>query len=272
MFNKKNKITFCAHESSQYLPTPYPAYKEFPKWFIESNRGSTGCPFMSLIKYNKISGDFKPPHPDQAHKIVKNSTVKNCPGIVDYLKTGYVLPAWTDFTIRHIKGKMLIDSACITDDMHYGLHRNDQFLGMDESQLPEMGMFHKMSSPWWIKTSPGVSIWITDPYWERNKSFTSVSAVVHPDQSPIKLKWFFELNQQIKNDTEIYDESIQVVKKGTPLLLMIPFRRESFTHDFEYLEESKLLTLKKQDEFNKTAWFSESTYDKFRKTFNIWFR
>lgn len=276
MFNRKNKVTFCSHESSQYLPTPYPAYKQFPGWFIESNRASSGCPFMSVLKYNKISskisGEFKPPNPDIAHKIVKNSTVKNCPGIVDYLKTGYVMPAWSDLTIRHVKGQMLIDSALAIDDSDYGLHRKDQYSGMDESQLPEMGLFHKLSSPWWIKTSPGVSVLITDPFWERNKSFTSVSAVVHPDHSPVRLKWFFELNQQLKNDTEIYDESLQVIRRGSPLFLIIPFKRESFTHDFEYLDDLKLDTLKKYEAYNKITWFSESNYDKFRKTFNIWFR
>jgi hypothetical protein len=278
MFNKKNEITFISGESSRHLPSPYPAYKKFPEWFVNSNplikntSQQSKCPFMSAMQFNKLSGNFRPSTSEDQYRIVKNSTVKDCPGIVDYLKTGYVLPAWTDFVLRNVKGKLMVDSALETPDMHYGLHRKDQFLGMDASEIPEMSLFHKISSPWWVKTSPGVSLFITHPYWSRNKSFTSVSAVVHTDSSPLHLKWFFELNKTLDPNQEIYDESLQVIPKGTPLALMIPFRRETFTHSIEYLDGDGLNNLRNEDQYKKITWFSESFYDKFRKNLNIMYR
>lgn len=272
MFNKKNKVTFIANEANKYLPHPYPAYKEFPEWFIKSNPKSSKCPFMSLMQLNKLNGNFSPSPSNELIRLVKNSTVKNCPGIVDYLKTGYILPAWSDMVIRNIKGKMIIDAALKVSEMHYGIHSKSQFIGMEESQLPEMSVFHKMDSPWWIRTSPGVSVLITNPYWNRNKMFTSVSAVVHPDKAPIQLKWFFELNKTIENNTEIYDEGSQVIKKDTPLALIIPFKRESFEHSLQYLDDAKFDLMKREDECFSFSWFTDSMYDKFRKSFNIWYR
>lgn len=272
MFKRKNKVIFIAEESANGLPLPYPAYKSFPNWFVASNPKISKCPFTSLMKLQQLQGNFRPSSNANQFRLVKNSTVKNCPGIVDYLKTGYILPAWCDMSFRRINGQMVFDSALEIPGSNYGLHQKSQFIGMESDELPEMETFHKIPSPWYIKTSPGISILITDPYWNRNKNFTSVSAVVHPDITPIHLKWFFEFNKQIKDSAEIYDESLQIVKKNTPLALIIPFKRQEFSHSFNYLNTKDMENFERSSHYSSVSWFTESVYDKFRRSFNIWYK
>ena len=271
MFNKNNNVSFVASDVVKGLPAPHPAYRSFPEWFINSNSQSK-CPFRSIMKANQVLNRFKPSTDRSQLEIVKVSTVKNCPGIVDYLKTGYVLPAWCDMIFRDFNGEMIWQPTVNVPGSHYGLHRSDQFVGMNETQCPVGSMFHKVSSPWYIKTSPGVSVLITDPYWNRNKNFTSVSAVVHPDIYPIQLQWFFEFNQKLQNNTEIYDESLQVIKKDTPLALIIPFKRTNFNHSVEYLNSDEMSKLTFENSNSSASWFTESLYDKARRTFNIWYK
>jgi hypothetical protein len=264
-FKKTYNIKFISSDLAEGLPQPYPSYKHFPEWFVKSNTRSK-CPFAPLMKLRSLNPKASLDTSKSPYTITKVTTVKHCPGIVDYLKTGYVLPAWSDMILRQINSEMVYESAVSTPEMHYGLHRPNQYEGMSYDQRPEMGMFHKVSSPWYIKTDPGVSVLITDPYWERNKNFTSVSAIVHPDVTPIHLKWFFELNKPIKDTAEIYDENIQIIKKDTPLLLVIPFKREKFDYSCEYLDFQQMSKLHKENLYGSITWFSESLYERFRRT------
>ena len=143
---------------------------------------------------------------------------------------------------------------------------------MDDQQKPEMNLFNKITSPWWVKTTPGTSLLIMYPYWERNSQFTSVSAIVHPDIIPIHLKWFFEFNSRIKDSPEIYSEKDQVILKGTPLALLIPFKRENFKHETVFLEKSKMTKIHTDNYYNSMSWFSESLYENFRRKLSNFYK
>jgi hypothetical protein len=275
MFKNKNIIKFYASDQAEGLAPIYPAYKKFPEWFVESKPQSFGkskCPFAPIMNFRPLGMRSSMSAGENPYSLIKDSTVQNCPGIVDYLKTGYILPAWSDMSFRMINGEMKFDGALETPELHYSIHRFNQFKGMTHNQKPEMGLFHKVSSPWWIKTSPGVSVLITNPYWGRNKSFTSVSAVVHPDVTPIHLKWFFEFNHSIEDSPEIYDQTKQVVLKDTPLMLIIPFKRNSFHHEINFLSPNELNNLHRDNYYGSISWFTDTVYSKFRKTFNNFYK
>lgn len=268
MFKKKNVIQFYASDEAEGLPIIYPAYKRFPKWFVESKSQSiekSKCPFAPIMNFRSVGHRSSLSAGENPYTLIKDSTVQNCPGIVDNLKTGYILPAWSDMSFRMINGEMKFESALTTPELSYNIHRFNQFKGMSYDQKPNMGLFHKVSSPWWIKTSPGVSVLITHPYWDRNKLFTSVSAVVHPDVTPIHLKWFFEFNHALEDSPEIYDQEKQVVLKDTPLMLIIPFKRDTFNHEVNFLNTEKMSKIHRDNYYGSISWFTDTIYSKFRK-------
>ena len=262
MFRKSEKVTFYASEDAYGLPQPYPAYKQFPEWFGKSNIKSK-CPFAPLMNLRKLVPDIEVN--SNPYNLVKVTTIKHCPGIVDSLKTGYILPAWSDMCFRRINGMMKFESAVASPELDYGLHRYHQFSGMSEEQRPEMGLFNKLATPWYIKTSPGTSVFITHPYWERNKTFTSVTAVIHTDVNPLHLKWFFEFNQPIKDSPELYDMELQMIKKDTPLMLIIPFKRQKYEYDCELLSHEKMSKVVRDSHYNTVSWVSQSPYERFRR-------
>jgi len=261
---RKSTVTFYADESAEGLPEIYPAYKNFPEWFVKSNTKSK-CPFAPLMNLRNIGAKDYLDMGASPYQLTKVTTVKHCPGIVDYLKTGYIMPAWSDLIFRKINGKIHCTSSVESPEFEFNVHKPNQFSGMDKDQSPMMDVFNKVSSPWWIKTTPGTSVLITHPYWERNSIFTSVSAIVHPDVVPIHLKWFFEFNLKLKESPEIYDEKEQIILKGTPLALIIPFKREKFKHETKFLDKSNIGRIHRHNYYNSTSWFSDSLYESFRK-------
>ena len=95
MFKKKNVIQFYASDEAEGLPIIYPAYKRFPKWFVESKSQSiekSKCPFAPIMNFRSVGHRSSLSAGENPYTLIKDSTVQNCPGIVDNLKTGYILP------------------------------------------------------------------------------------------------------------------------------------------------------------------------------------
>lgn len=291
MFGKKNVITFYTNEVYEGNLDPiYPAYKHFPEWYGKSRKKSK-CPFASFfdneevnipnikpdqhLDLNKLITDF---HQMEREKIIKSNklisnpqtlmrdtTIVNCPGITDFLKTGYIVPAWSDMAFRKYRGQIIFNLSENYPDVTHGVHVSDQYKGMKQSELPLVGGFHKVSTPWIVKTSPGISLMITHPYWSRNNTFTSVSAIVHSDKTPVVLKWFFEFNNELPDTPDVVNMNQQIIKRGTPLILLIPFKREKIKHQIEYLSPENMQKMYRNTTSATVSWISDTLYNKDRK-------
>lgn len=293
MFNNRNIITFHANEKySGNLEEIYPAYKHFPQWFGSSKKK---CPFASFfsqeeyepniplnmgdnVSFNDLGSIINQFHSQtkeeilgsktlikNPQKLMRDTSVVNCPGIVDFLKTGYVIPSWCDMSFRKYKNEIIFNMSDNYSEITHGVHVPDQYSGMNENQQPVAGGFHKVCTPWMMTTSPGVSVLVTHPYWSRNKSFTSVSAVVHPDKTPIQLKWFFEFNKELPDTPDIVDMNQQIITRGTPLILLIPFKRAKMEYQIKYNNDNEMEKLYRKASSDTVSWISKTFYDKMRK-------
>lgn len=253
---KNNIIEFYTLERFKNLiPEPYPSYKKIPSWFANTEvvTKKSKCPFRFLHNDNK--------------NIAIKSNISGCPGIIDLFSTGYIVPAWNNFAFRNDNERLYVNWEFDLDEK-YNLHESEeQISGFIEDEKPKYDGFSKLDSPWWVKTSPGVSILCTHPLWHREKRFTSVSGIMHTDQCPMPMKWFFEWNTEIKNDmNSSYIPNEQIITKGTPLILIIPFVREKFTSKINYLEEKDMAILKHRTGILTHDWMGNSKYNQFRKS------
>ena len=253
----KNKIIefYTLEQHKDLIPEPYPASKKFPSWFSNTDVVSkkSKCPFRFLHENTK--------------NIQLKTNITGCPGVIDFLSTGYIIPAWNNFIFRNDNGRLYVNWEHRCLDEKYTLHASEnQISGFAEDEQPKYDGFSKLDSPWFVKTSPGISCLITHPLWSREKRFTSVSGIMHTDQCPMPLKWFFEWNTEIENDMESSVIPVeQLVTKGTPVVLIIPFVREKFESKVNYLEEKDMQTLKHRTGVLTHDWMGNSAYNKFRK-------
>jgi hypothetical protein len=191
-------------------------------------------------------------------------------GVTEFLNTGYVIPSWADFIFRENEdGKLIINwHECFFDETSYSSHLGNQYENMPNP--PIYGHFGKIFTPWIIKTAPGVSCLAIHPVWHRNTSFTTAFGVMHTDKTPMKVAWFFEWNYKIQNGLAVDHENIekQLIKKGEPIMTIIPFYRKNFSHTINYLPTEKMHQLRSaQQHLTHTPMGGECPYRNFRKTF-----
>jgi len=250
MFDKE--IEFSAHEDYFDLQEDYPTpiKLNIPEW------------------YKKLD-----------HSIL-NKTIKGCMPFLDTLTSGYLLKMPQDFYVRHNvdnkneKGEEFKDSF-----QTYGLHDMSQPLsakqvnlnsGFDTHTLKQVKgspfieknknlPFYKILNPWKIKTPKGYSCLFVPPLNNTDDRFSIISGIVDTDNFPN------EINFPIIINGDKYPILETTIKKGTPYVQIIPFKRDSWKmitrpRKQKEIQNSrlfyglKLLNIYKDKYWNKKSW------------------
>lgn len=261
------KITFIADEQyRECIPEPQPTSTVFPEWFSKLELPSKSkCPFSFMNRDNPYELQIGP----------SNNNVKNCPGIFDFLTTGYIIPAWDNFIFRHDDNEGLyVNWSSTYRDNRIDSHDLNQFYTMGHNERPSYDKFFKIYTPWFIRTSPGVSCLIIHPYWHRKNNFTTVSGVYHTDSQEMSLNWFLEWNYEIKTGMELESIDIenQTICKGDPIMMIIPFYRKSYEKEVKYVSTTEVDRLNTKVGGNYQSFKLNDPYRLFRKKLTKLFR
>lgn len=160
----------------------------------------------------------------------KQQTIRACPAMQDWLTMGYYLVAEADVVVQ--VGQDFDDdggtqaSAWSYTEAKIGSssHPDTQMANAVEPEkqqgLPVKDAF-KFRNPWNIKTPDGYSTLYLDPFLHQNHYFSVWPGIIDTDK--------FNLNMD--NAQIIFYPKVNhsfVIKKGTPLVQIIPFRREEW--------------------------------------------
>jgi hypothetical protein len=205
---------------------PYPAVKQLPKWFLD------------MDPYN----DPNPIYPSDGklhfrHRAA-NTTFKKCVPLLDGMSAGYIIPLWADVMVEQDNGFPLI----------YWKTANDVFSLHGESSthiIPPFGyqnIVYKYNNCWIPQTPKGYSCLITSPLGHNDLPFKAISAIVDTDSSTLELVF----PMWIKTGFE------GIVEKGTPLVQVIPFKRDDWESTFDYYENGEYVNVIEERNFNST--------------------
>ena len=190
MLNKK--ITFCATSSDMLdiWPHPTPASKAIPEEYKKLNR------------FN--------------NKNIHDPTLKTCMPFLDSLTAGYILYFEQDYLVDPVENDFEISPAN---------RQRDDVSFHNRTQLPEKwhkitgenaGKFH---NKWLIKTPPGYSCLFIKPMNRIEERFDIIPGIVDTDNYVNLINFPFILRKR--------DEQF-LIKKGEPMVQIIPFKRESW--------------------------------------------
>ena len=206
---------------------PVPARKAFPTWVS------------------------KVPRTDP---IFNGETIRKCPGIIDYLTQGYVLPMWADVRLNY-ESKSETWTAFSGRDGRTALwenHGNHQFLDHVQAQYlgREVKFVFKAVSPWKIITPPGWSVYQLPLNYHFDNQFSVMPGVIDTDM-------YYELNQQV-----LYfgDSEDVVIERGTPLVLYVPFKRQSLDLDIRVANDSDINRFRTADTQSVTKFLGAGFY------------
>jgi len=216
-----NKLTFLTESKNiDAIPYPYPAEKVLPDWF--KNMG--------------LKADKSKPN------LMKNVSMKVCPGIQDTLKTGYIVPAWCDFYVDLSGPTVKFESASgenFFTAFSPNVGRNFPFPEDHE------GVFLKFRSPWRLASNNNLSVIVSQPKYQFNLPWQMYEGIM--DLGP----YIADINFIITAKRG----SILEFKRGDPLIHLFPFETANFKADVKAFDDTTLQKLERQVQLFKSFAF-----------------
>jgi len=250
MFHKE--IEFSAHEDyfAQKEDYPTPIKLNIPEWYKK-------------LEHTNL-----------------NRTIKGCMPFLDTLTSGYSLKMPQDLYVRHNINNKDEKGVEFKDSFQtFGLHDQQQILaaksinlnsGFDSHSIKQVEgsplleknknlPFYKIVNPWKIKTPKGYSCLFVPPLNNADDRFSIIPGIVDTDNHPI------EINFPIILNGDKYPVLETTLKKGTPYVQIIPFKRDSWKMTFKSRQQKeiqnsrifyglKLLNIYKDKYWNKKSW------------------
>ena len=248
----RQEIEFSAHEDYFSLKEDYPTpiKLNIPEWF------------------KKLPHTFD------------NKTVKGCMPFLDSLTSGYLLKMPQDLYIKHNvnnKNEKGDFKDCFQFNGLYNFQQenNENFINLNStnreyhpvSQLQGSNLieknknlpFHKILNPWKIKTPKGYSCLFVSPLNNSDDRFSIIPAIVDTDKHSLQINFPIVING------DKYPVLETLIKKGTPYVQIIPFKRDSWKMNLKPIEKKEikrnflkhglnLLNMYKTNFWNKKSW------------------
>jgi hypothetical protein len=220
------KIEFFTDHEELLDFAPVPARKVLPDWFkqmspaIDLPPGKSRFPF-GLSRALRLSN--------------VNATIRRCPGVISYLSEGYLIPLWSDFLVQ-IRGEQVY---CVGSNELAHASPHSKQMQYTTMPLPEGYLEDsvKFTNPWKVRTAPGWSVLLSQPFYHFEQRFTAVPGVVDSDvYHHIHVNTFFR-----KGDTD------HQLKMGMPFVHVMPFERQALDYDVRVMTDADRKCMKRLD-------------------------
>lgn len=230
MFLKKD-IEFSTFSNlKNVLAEPHPSNKFIDEW------------------YKKLDKDItKPDAPGFTHKDGVVSTVKRCMPFLDAMTSGYIIPAPVDMHIKRnendINGNVQLNFyTCLSIEKEPIIKVDHSFEQLKNHPYMLNGniIVMKFVNPWVIKTPKGYSCLFVNPLnISSPESIEIIPGIVETDRYHSNINFPFFYHSKENTDT--------FIKKGTPLVHVIPFKRESWFRKISFFNEKNIINKKSID-------------------------
>ncbi len=222
IFNPSNKIAELS------VPPPKPAEHYTPGWFKQIKPFKTESPVFNSH--------------GQA-----NVTVKKCMPFFDSFSMGYIQETWQDIWIEKSEGET---KFYFPSDPKIMSIRGPVRLPEIEGYLSQHFIWHPA---WWIELPAGYSCVVTHPLNHDNLPFHTFTGIVDSDT--------YHIGPSQSNVPFVLKENFSgMIKKGTPMYQIIPFKRDDWESSFNEYDEDKQLTIEMKikqyfwDGYRKLHW------------------
>jgi len=175
-------------------------------------------------------------------KLGYQGTIKKCPSYVDWFRSGFTIPMWCDLAIETelepgTQSYRYRYRFSGNSDFALGEHKDEQYRDyIPQTEKDKQKLILKFINPWCCKTSKGYSVYQMPMFYHYDDRFTVLPGIINTD-------YHHTLNLQIA----IHKEGEFIIKKGTPLVTYIPFKRESLKLQLnEATDKSETMLEKKQ--------------------------
>lgn len=196
-----NRITFVPSNlyAEAYIPAPELAIKNIPEWYRTHERYDTKEP--SFAKNGTV-----------------NQTIKKCMAVFDSMTAGYLLKFPVDIRIDATGKRISYTQANPEEQGIVSMHSPEQVRGLPFDRDMYMDEIFKIHPKWLVKTEPGTSCLFTHPIFFDDLPFRIINGTIDTDNFMSDGAFSMLIKRGF----------VGVISKGTPLVQVIPFRREEY--------------------------------------------
>ena len=194
------------------LYPPEPIKNFLPEWFINADISPPGCKLYPSAKEMLFSPKMKA------------GTIKKCIPAVDYMTSGYLIRNFLDISFTQEMSEDKGEEIFFYHNTRLAQPFVDKHIKQQFPGIPKYKEVMKITGVWGIKTPPGYSSLIYQPFYNLENRWQFLPAIVDTDSytNPISLPFIF---QDLKNGESIN----HFMEAGTPLVCVFPFKREKWT-------------------------------------------
>ena len=177
-------------------------------------------------------------------------TVKACMPVFDMLSAGYTITLPADV---YFDGDGQVKWST---DLLSAIESHDK-VQFDQFEVPDgynKNTAFKFIQPWIIKTPPGYSTMFIHPTYRPDLPFYTLPAIVDTDKHPIMVNFPFLIKEGFTG----------LIPYGTPIVQLIPFKRENWKSKFSFS------TVSQNDLFQYAKKKITNRYKTFYRTKKVW--
>ena len=192
-----------------------------PEWFV-----STDPHFRRHTQFQVFPPELK---------LRENSTVRACPGIVDFMAGGYVLRLWSDYAITFDE-EVNVERGTVRPVWRWQSPQQELTLSNHDpgqhEKLPNPGfpVIIKFESPWFCRTPPGYSIRMLPMFYHFEQLWDVLPGVIHADT-------FHDTHLNVRFHIR---KGTLVLPAGTPLCQLVPFKRTRYALEVGVGDEASM--------------------------------
>ena len=187
---------------SSVFPEPEPGSKNIPDWY----RSQPG-----------ISGENK----DTPHMGSFRLTVKKCQAFFDAIAVGYIIKVpidiYVDTTDNKFEVQLPSEMSVFRDEL-IAHHSTEQISHMPFDKDQYCNTVLRIHPTWMVSTPKGYSTLFVNPMHQPNSPLSAIEAIVDTDTFMTDGHLSFLVKKNFKG----------VIKQGTPLIQVIPFKRDEW--------------------------------------------
>jgi hypothetical protein len=174
------------------IAPPVPAKSYIPDWFRR----------LSAVDESKVS-------PTDT-----GLTIKRCMPFLDAMNTGWIIPLPATVRLKISNGGLDVEAGWDFDRTLVSFHGAHQIRGNPKEPRAAC-KFHNF---WTVVTPPGWSCLFVDPLNRPNPIFEVIAGIVDTDtyRAPVHFPFF-----------PTASDGLHVIEQGSPMVQVIPFRRDS---------------------------------------------
>ena len=164
---------------------------------------------------------------DNKYNIQTNA--KSCLGILGTFQTGYVLPLWSDLSIKIGANNFAYQFSDLKSKLN--IHANSQLNGFYEDYI-----IAKITSPWILKTSEDIKFTFCNPFYMQSSITPYIIPYgIAPTINKLSFTNIFLLFE--KRDREI------TIRQNTPMIHIIPITDKNIEFKTEIISTEEYLKL-----------------------------